>query len=156
MTVNPDFGEVEVDSAEVNLTAFETFFSERRPFFVEGSDLFTFGRSRALNNFGVPTVFHSRRIGRSPQLALGGPGYGFVDAPEQTTIAGAAKLTGRTAGGWRLGRSMHSRPVSTPATSTRSASSARPTSNRRRTTSPAVCDATCATAIPPWACLAPP
>ena len=103
MTVNPDFGQVEVDPAEVNLTAFETFFSERRPFFVEGSDLFTFGRSRALNNFGVPTVFRSRRIGRSPQLALGGPEYGFVDAPEQTTITGAAKLTGRTTGGWAIG-----------------------------------------------------
>jgi hypothetical protein len=103
LTVNPDFGQVEVDPAEVNLTAFETFFPERRSFFVEGADLFAFGRSRAFNNFGVPTIFHSRRIGRQPQRVLAGPSFGFVDSPDQTTIAGAAKVTGRTAGGWSIG-----------------------------------------------------
>jgi len=103
VTLNPDFGQVEVDPAEVNLTAFETFFPERRPFFVEGADLFSFGRSRAFNNFGVPTIFHSRRIGRRPQRALAGPEYRFVDIPEHSTIAGAAKLTGRTSGGWAVG-----------------------------------------------------
>src|ERR1044072_202782 len=94
LTVNPDFGQVEVDPAEVNLTAFETLFPERRPFFIEGSDLFAFGRSRAFNNFSVPTVFNSRRIGRSPQLVLGGSNFNSVNAPQQTTIAGAARLTG--------------------------------------------------------------
>src|SRR6185503_7206383 len=79
------------------------FYPERRPFFVEGADLFAFGRSRAMNNFSVPTVFHSRRIGRTPQRGLGGPEFRFVDTPVQTTIAGAAKLTGRTSGGWSLG-----------------------------------------------------
>ncbi len=103
VTVNPDFGQVEVDPAEVNLTAFETFFPEHRGFFVEGADLFAFGRSRAFNNFSVPTIFNSRRIGRTPQLQLGGPEFGFLDAPSQSTIAGAAKLTGRTRGGWALG-----------------------------------------------------
>jgi hypothetical protein len=103
LTVNPDFGQVEVDPAEVNLTAFETFYPEKRPFFVEGADLFSFGRSRAFNNFSVPTIFFSRRIGRSPQLGLGGTGYVHIDAPDQTTIAGAAKLTGRTHGGWAIG-----------------------------------------------------
>ena len=103
LTVNPDFGQVEVDPAEVNLTAFETFFPERRSFFVEGADLFAFGRSRAFNNFSVPTIFHSRRIGRPPQRVLIGPGFGFVDAPTQTTIGGAAKLTGRTSHGWSIG-----------------------------------------------------
>jgi hypothetical protein len=103
LTVNPDFGQVEVDPAEVNLTAFETLFPERRPFFIEGSDLFAFGRSRAFNNFSVPTVFNSRRIGRSPQLVLGGSNFNSVNAPQQTTIAGAAKLTGRTSKGWSVG-----------------------------------------------------
>jgi uncharacterized protein DUF5916/cellulose/xylan binding protein with CBM9 domain len=103
LAVNPDFGQVEVDPAEVNLTAFETFFPEKRSFFIEGADLFSFGRSRAFNNFGVPTIFHSRRIGRAPQRTLGGPNFDFVDVPEQTTIAGAAKLTGRTRGGWAIG-----------------------------------------------------
>src|SRR4029077_20424169 len=83
MTVNPDVGQVEVDPAEVNLTAFETFFPERRGFFVEGADLFAFGRSRAFNNFSVPTIFHSRRIGRVPQRPLRGPNFNFVDAPSQ-------------------------------------------------------------------------
>jgi hypothetical protein len=103
LSANPDFGQVEVDPAQVNLTAIETFYSEKRPFFVEGADLFRFGQSRAFNNFSVPTIFHSRRIGRTPQLALGGPGYDYVSEPAATTIAGAAKLTGRTAGGWAIG-----------------------------------------------------
>ena len=103
LTVNPDFGQVEVDPAEVNLTAFETFFPERRPFFIEGADLFAFGRSGAFNNFSVPTIFNSRRIGRSPQRILRGPNFGSVNAPPQTTIAGAAKVTGHTSKGWSVG-----------------------------------------------------
>ena len=103
LTANPDFGQVEVDPAQVNLTAFETFFPEHRPFFVEGSDLFAFGHSRAFNNFGVPTIFDSRRIGRAPQRVLDDPNDLYVDSPAQTTIAGAAKLTGRTPGGWAIG-----------------------------------------------------
>ena len=102
-TVNPDFGQVEVDPAEVNLTAFETFFSEKRPFFVEGADLFAFGQSRTMNNYGFRKVLNSRRIGRSPHLTLGGPAYAHVDAPDQTTIDVAAKLTGKTPGGWSIG-----------------------------------------------------
>jgi hypothetical protein len=102
-TVNPDFGQVEVDPAEVNLTAFETFFSEKRPFFVEGADLFTFGQSRTFNNYGFRKVLNSRRIGRAPHVSLGGPQYDQVNAPDQTTIDAAAKLTGRTPGGWSIG-----------------------------------------------------
>ena len=90
-TFNPDFGQVEADPSQVNLSAFETFFQERRPFFVEGVDVFNFG-------LGGGSLFYSRRIGRTPQ---GGVGSGnlFVDAPDATTILGAAKLTGRTSGG---------------------------------------------------------
>ena len=102
-TINPDFGQVEADPAEVNLTAFETFFSERRPFFTEGADVFRFGSTRAFNRYGSQEYFYSRRVGRAPQRALGGPGFVFVDAPQQTRILGAAKVSGRTPGGWSVG-----------------------------------------------------
>jgi hypothetical protein len=86
-TVNPDFGQVEADPAEVNLSAFETFFDERRPFFVEGIDLL----QGPVNNF-----FYSRRIGAAP---VGRANADFVDFPAQATILGAAKLTGRLESG---------------------------------------------------------
>lgn len=93
-TVNPDFGQVEVDPAVINLTAFETFFPEKRPFFIEGSEMFRFGDD------GSNSVFYSRRIGRQPSLA---PPYAIRDVPSESRILGAAKLTGRTAGGWATG-----------------------------------------------------
>ncbi len=99
-TLNPDFGQVEVDPAVVNLSAFETFFPEKRPFFVEGSEIFSFGNTRTFNNFGFVQYFYSRRIGRSPQRSLGG--FRYVDAPEATTILSAAKVSGK-AGGWSVG-----------------------------------------------------
>jgi hypothetical protein len=102
-TFNPDFGQVEVDPAVVNLSAFETFFPERRPFFVEGSSIFSFGSMRTNNSSNGYTFLHSRRIGRQPQRFIGGSDVTFVDAPLETTIAGAAKLTGRTRGGWSIG-----------------------------------------------------
>jgi hypothetical protein len=102
--VNPDFGQVEVDPAVVNLTAFETFFEEKRPFFTEGSQVFLrFGRSGASEYttffYPEPQLFYSRRIGRAPQGSAAGA---FVDVPASTTILGAAKLVGRK-GGWNLG-----------------------------------------------------
>jgi hypothetical protein len=99
-TINPDFGQVELDPAVVNLTAFETFLAERRPFFVEGRQLFTFGTTRAFNLFNTPTMFFSRRIGRQPQRQLFG--FEHVESPEQTTIAGAAKVTGRIGRNWSV------------------------------------------------------
>jgi hypothetical protein len=100
-TINPDFGQVELDPAQVNLSAFETFFSEKRPFFTEGSDVFGFGRLRSFSNYGSQEYFYSRRVGRAPRRQLSGSG--FVDAPVQTTILGAAKVSGRTPGGWSVG-----------------------------------------------------
>ncbi len=106
-TVNPDFGQVEVDPAVVNLSAFETFFDERRPFFVEGAGYFGFGGLNCYfcSNVSSLSMFYTRRIGRSPQA----PGNAFAnggvyaDTPENTTILGAAKLTGRTPSGWSIG-----------------------------------------------------
>ena len=103
VTFNPDFGQVEVDPAVVNLSAFETFFPERRPFFIEGSNIFSFGRMRTQNSSNGYTFFHTRRIGRQPQRGIGGANIAFVDTPNETTIAAATKLTGRSKGGWSLG-----------------------------------------------------
>jgi hypothetical protein len=105
-TLNPDFGQVEVDPASVNLSAFETFFSEKRPFFVAGSSIFGFGNASCYfcSNFNSVESFYSRRIGRSPQGAdLANVANGYSDIPESATILGAAKITGRTAGGISLG-----------------------------------------------------
>ena len=90
-TVNPDFGQVEADPAVVNLTAFEVFFPERRPFFIEGDQLL---RGRG------PSYYYSRRIGAPPGVEAEGD---FVDAADLTTILGAAKLTGRLNSGLSLG-----------------------------------------------------
>jgi hypothetical protein len=101
-TVNPDFGQVEADPAVVNLSAFETFFSERRPFFVEGTGLYRF----SLNCYIVVDcstnegLFYSRRIGRSPTLR---GDYGDATTATSTPIAAAAKLTGRSQGGLSIG-----------------------------------------------------
>ena len=96
--VNPDFGQVEVDPAVVNLSDREVFFSEKRPFFVEGQDVFNFGYGGANNNsgfnWGNPEFFYTRRVGRSAQGFAPG-GYAHYDRPEGTTILGAAKVTGR-------------------------------------------------------------
>ena len=93
-TINPDFGQVEADPAQLNLTAFETFFEERRPFFLEGMSIFQFGQD-------PEQLFYSRRIGRAPQLS--GLAPDGVDIPGASRILGAGKLTGRVAGGTSLG-----------------------------------------------------
>jgi hypothetical protein len=93
-TINPDFGQVEVDPAEVNLSAIETRFQERRPFFVEGADIFNFGSG------GGNSAFYSRRIGRTPQVPVD---YALADVPVEARILGAAKISGRTRGGWSVG-----------------------------------------------------
>lgn len=93
-TVNPDFGQVESDPAVLNLGAFETFFQERRPFFVEGNGLFQFNVNCSQVNCSGEELFYSRRIGATPQLG---------DGTGATTILGAGKLTGRMAGGLNIG-----------------------------------------------------
>jgi len=101
-TINPDFGQVEADPAVVNLTAFETFFQEKRPFFSEGLDIFQFGIGLGDGDGGNESLFYTRRIGRRPQ---GDPDTrgGYAKYPDQTTILGAAKLSGKTPSGWTVG-----------------------------------------------------
>ena len=102
-TVNPDFGQVEADPAVVNLSAFETFYPERRPFFTEGSDLFRFRISDGDGGDGASEeLFYTRRIGRTPH-ATADPRGGYAEPIDRTTILGAAKLTGRTPSGWSVG-----------------------------------------------------
>src|SRR5207302_9356491 len=105
-TVNPDFGQVEVDPAVVNLTAFETFLEERRPFFVEGAGYFGLGGLNCFfcSNVSSLSMLSTRRIGRSPQMpAMRDSAARYADVPENTTILGAVKLTGRTPSGWSIG-----------------------------------------------------
>jgi hypothetical protein len=101
-TVNPDFGQVESDPAVLNLTAYETFFDERRPFFVAGRGLFQFNvNCTAVNDCSTGEgLFYSRRIGRTPQLA---GTYNDTTPQQPTTILAAGKLTGRLPGGLTLG-----------------------------------------------------
>jgi hypothetical protein len=103
-TINPDFGQVEVDPAVVNLSDFETFYPERRPFFTEGLNVFRFGDTPApshFNFFSSPSLFYTRRIGRAPQRLPRDADYAI--APADTTILGAAKITGSLPGGWSVG-----------------------------------------------------
>ncbi len=90
--VNPDFGQVEADPSVLNLGAFETFFNEQRPFFVEGQGRYAFSINCSVVNCSSEGLFYSRRIGRTPQLI---DTYGDAGSPTATTILGAAKLSGR-------------------------------------------------------------
>ena len=102
-TVNPDFGQVEADPSVINLTAFETRYEERRPFFVEGADIFRFSEAGPMGSVGTgPQLLYSRRIGRSPTGSAPGSAA-YSETPSAVTIAAAAKVTGRLADGWSIG-----------------------------------------------------
>lgn len=104
-TINPDFGQVEVDPARVNLTDVEDTFEEKRPFFTEGVSIYRFGQGGSNNNpafnWSRPNIFYSRRIGRSPQGGL--PDYDYVDMPNGTNLLGAAKVSGQMFDDWKVG-----------------------------------------------------
>jgi len=103
-TVNPDFGQVEADPSEVNLTAFESYFEEKRPFFIEGKSLFSYAIvDVGDSDMSAEGLFYSRRIGRRPQ---GDPDLlddEYANLPEFTNILGAAKVTGKTKKGLSFG-----------------------------------------------------
>ena len=107
--VNPDFGQVEVDPAVVNLTAFETFFEEKRPFFTEGSQVFLrFGRSGASDYttyfYPEPQLFYSRRIGRVPQGRATGEFVDTPDRPPRSSARPSSSAARRAAGTWACSR----------------------------------------------------
>jgi len=99
LTVNPDFGQVEADPSQVNLTAFETFFEEKRPFFIEGKNIFDYSLGMAGRN----NLFYSRRIGRRPQHYPSMADGEYTEIPQATKILGAAKISGKTKNGLSLG-----------------------------------------------------
>ncbi len=100
LTVNPDFGQVDADPGAIALDGFEIFFQERRPFFVENKSIFDFQFGGNQDN-----LFFSRRIGRTPQgfTTLESRQGEFEDFPNNTTILGAAKFSGKTKDGWAIG-----------------------------------------------------
>ncbi len=104
-TVNPDFGQVEVDPSVINLSAYETFYDEKRPFFMEGASIFSFGSGGPTNrmgfNYAHPHFFYSRRIGRYPQREVDSDGW--VDVPQASDILGAAKISGKLPGNLSVG-----------------------------------------------------
>lgn len=98
LTINPDFGQVEADPAALALDGFQIFFEEKRPFFVENKNIFDFRFADGQDN-----LFYSRRIGRSPQAYPDTAPGEFADIPDNTTILGAAKFSGKTQNGWSVG-----------------------------------------------------
>jgi hypothetical protein len=96
MTINPDFGQVESDPSVMNLTAFETFYEEKRPFFLEGLTIFNFESDNQ-------SLFYSRRIGHPPSLDVPSTDNLFVKMPDKTKILSAIKLSGTTSNGLSLG-----------------------------------------------------
>ncbi len=103
LTVNPDFGQVEADPSEVNLTAFESYFQEKRPFFVESNNITSYSLGLGQGSSGNDNLFYSRRIGRSPRLPYSPDNDDYTFTPSFTPIIGAAKLTGKSGNGWSVG-----------------------------------------------------
>lgn len=102
-TINPDFGQVEADPSQVNLSSFETFFQEKRPFFIEGKNILSFPLMFGDGDLASENLFYSRRIGRRPHYDPELKDNEYISSPEFTSILGAAKITGKTKTGWSLG-----------------------------------------------------
>jgi hypothetical protein len=103
LTVNPDFGQVEADPSEVNLTTQETFFPEKRPFFIEGKNILQYKLMFGDGDLAYDGLFYSRRIGSRPHYYPDLEDGEFADVPKFTRILGAAKVTGKTPDGWSIG-----------------------------------------------------
>ncbi len=104
-TINPDFGQVEADPSEVNLTTFETFFPEKRTFFIEGRNILSHKVLGGGSPMSQDNLFYSRRIGRHPSIDpdIDSDNGEYADVPENTSILGAFKLTGKTQQGLSIG-----------------------------------------------------
>ena len=106
-TINPDFGQVEADPSSINLSDHETYYDEKRPFFLEGRNIFRFGDGGPTNNISInssePDFFYSRRIGRPPQGYVASVASDSLDHPSETRILGAAKISGKIGDNWSVG-----------------------------------------------------
>ncbi|WP_299671243.1 DUF5916 domain-containing protein [uncultured Polaribacter sp.] len=98
LTINPDFGQVEADPGAIALDGFQIFFQEQRPFFVENKNIFDFEFANGSDN-----LFYSRRIGRNPHRNANLATGEFAEVPQNSTILGAAKFSGKTKNGWSIG-----------------------------------------------------
>ncbi len=103
MTINPDFGQVEADPSQVNLSAFESFYPEKRPFFIEGRNIFNFRMTSGDGDGSSTGMFYSRRIGRSPHFEPELNDNEYAKVPDNTSILGAFKLSGKTRKGTSIG-----------------------------------------------------
>ena len=103
LTINPDFGQVEADPSEVNLSTYETFFEEKRPFFIEGKNILNYNLQFGDGDLAAEGLFYSRRIGRRPNYYPDLNSGEYADVPDFTSILGAAKITGKTSNGWSVG-----------------------------------------------------
>lgn len=103
LSVNPDFGQVEADPSEVNLSAFESYFEEKRPFFIEGRNIMNYRLQPGDGDNANDNLFYSRRIGRRPQHYPDINDNQYIKLPLNTSILGAAKLSGKTRHGWSVG-----------------------------------------------------
>jgi len=99
-TINPDFGQVEADPSEVNLSAFESYFPEKRPFFIEGGNIFNFPLE---GSYSPDNLFYTRRIGRQPHFNPNLTEDEYIKMPDFTRILAAFKLSGKTRNGWSIG-----------------------------------------------------
>ncbi len=102
-TINPDFGQVEADPSQVNLTAYETFFEEKRPFFIEGRNILSFPIMFGDGDLAEQNLFYSRRVGRKPHHYPDLGDNEYADMPNYAKILAAAKITGKTSNGWSIG-----------------------------------------------------
>ncbi len=104
-TINPDFGQVEADPSQVRIDGFQNFFGERRPFFIESRNIFEYQLtgSFAGGDYDADLLFYSRRIGSSPHGNPATVNGEYVKYPQNTSILGAAKFSGKTKKGWSIG-----------------------------------------------------
>ncbi len=104
-TINPDFGQVEADPSQVRIDGFQNFFGEQRPFFIESRNIFEYQLTGAIagDNFNSDLLFYSRRIGSSPHGFANTTSGEYVKHPQNTSILGAAKFSGKTKKGWSIG-----------------------------------------------------
>ena len=103
LTINPDFGQVEADPSEVNLSTYETYYQEKRPFFIEGKNILAYRLDFGDSEWNRDVLFYSRRIGRKPNYELSLNQGEYAEIPEFTRILGAAKISGKTKNGWSVG-----------------------------------------------------